>query len=105
MPDFNNIAGIAKERLRRVLNKLSGDGQQKLDIANGQSDYGFKMFKLSGSSFRPWDATSPKDTVELQKQLDLHVKHIREGRSPEDLFYELRSEEHTSELQSLRHLV
>jgi len=89
VPDFKNIAGIAKERLRRVLNKLSGDGQQKLDIENGKPDYGFKVFTLSGSNFRPWDATPPKDTVELQKQLELHVKHIKEGSSPEDLFYEL----------------
>lgn len=47
------------------------------------------MFKLAESSFLPWDADAPRDAATLAKQLELHVEHIRPGRSADDLVQEL----------------
>ena len=52
-------------------------------------DRGFKVFKLAESNFKPWEAERPNDAESLARQLDLHIDHIREGRTAEDLLYEL----------------
>jgi adenine-specific DNA-methyltransferase len=52
-------------------------------------DRGFRAFKLAESNFKPWDAQSPEDPEQLARQLELHVDHIREGRTPADLLHEI----------------
>jgi adenine-specific DNA-methyltransferase len=37
----------------------------------------------------PWDASSPRDIASLSEQLELHVNHLREDRTVDDLLYEL----------------
>src|SRR6266542_1802830 len=58
------IAEITKERVRRV-------------------------FRMAESNFKLWDAEAPKDAENLARQLELHVDHIRDGRTPDDLLYEI----------------
>src|SRR5262249_2192498 len=84
------IADITKERVRRVIKKLNeeGSGDLPLDGAS-QQDRGFRVFKLAESNFTPWDADAPKDAPTLGKKLELHVEHVREGPSADDLLYEL----------------
>jgi adenine-specific DNA-methyltransferase len=88
--DFPTIADITKERVRRIIKKLNeeGSGDLPLDGASAQ-DRGFRVFKLAESNFTPWDADAPKDAQALGKQLELHVEHVREGRSAHDILYEL----------------
>ncbi len=50
---------------------------------------GFRVFKLAESNFRPWKADMPHDAAHLAKQLELHVDHIRDGRTGQDILYEL----------------
>jgi len=38
--------------------------------------------QLAESNFKPWNAQLPKDSSTLMQQLELHIDHIREGRSP-----------------------
>jgi adenine-specific DNA-methyltransferase len=84
----HTIAEITKERVRRVLQKL-GDGEEgKLNL-KGDQDRGFSVFKLAESNFKPWNAAVPHESPELEKQLALHVQHIRDGRTPEDILYEI----------------
>ena len=46
--------------------------------------------KLAESNFKPWNANVPTgDVAALKKQLELHIDHIREGRTPEDILYEI----------------
>ena len=54
-----------------------------------KQDREFKVFKLAESNFKPWNADVPHDAPTLEKQLDLHVDHIRDGRTAEDLLYEI----------------
>lgn len=92
---LSTIAEITKERLRRVLGSLgpeNGGAQGELFVGNGEKrvpDRGFRVFKLAESNFTPWEADGPQDAAGLARQLELHVDHIRDGRTPEDLLYEI----------------
>jgi adenine-specific DNA-methyltransferase len=52
-------------------------------------DRGFKVFKLAESNFKAWNAEVQHEVGALEIQLELHMDHIREGRTTEDLLYEL----------------
>jgi len=88
--DYRTIADITKERVRRVITKLSDEDAGKLDLDGGAApDRGFRVFKLAESNFKPWNAQVAHDAQALEEQLDMHVDHVREGRSNEDLLYEI----------------
>ena len=87
---LHTIAEITKERVRRVIKKLNDEDTGKLDLnAAAKQDRGFRVFKLAESNFTPWDADAPLDAGALAKQLQLHVAHVRDGRTPSDLLYEI----------------
>lgn len=85
---FKNIADITKERVRRVIKKLSDEEAGQFQLGETQ-DRGFRVFKLAESNFKGWEAFVPKDGNALVQQLELHIDHIREGRSSEDILYEI----------------
>jgi adenine-specific DNA-methyltransferase len=88
--DYLTIAEITKERVRRVIKNLETEAAEKLDLQDGQKpDRGFRVFKLAESNLKPWDASVPHDTLALDRQLELHVSHIREGRTDQDILYEI----------------
>jgi adenine-specific DNA-methyltransferase len=87
---LKTIADICKERVRRVIRKLDEQDAGKLDLEGGRKqDRGFRVFKLAESNFKVWDADAAKDAESLARQLELHVDHIREGRSEQDILFEL----------------
>jgi adenine-specific DNA-methyltransferase len=88
--DYPTIADITKERVRRVIKKFNEEEGGKLDLEGAKpQDRGFKVFKLAESNFKTWNAEVPQEAGALEKQLDLHVDHIRESRTADDLLYEL----------------
>ena len=110
--DFPTIADITKERVRRVIKELDEEiaaknaenakkSEGELPLADAESlrsvrslrldqDLGFKVFKLSSSNFKVWDAASaPKDGDRLAEQLKLMAHNVEEGRPDEALLYEL----------------
>ncbi len=88
--DYPTIADITKERVRRVIKKLNDEDAGKLDLHDAaKQDRGFRVFKLAESNFTPWDAEAPLDAGALAKQLQLHVAHVRDGRTASDLLYEI----------------
>ena len=79
---FDTIAEIAKERIRRAGKQISGS------LKGGQSvDTGFKVFKLSESSFKQW--RQPENGADLEQQLRLAIDSVAEHASPENMVYEL----------------
>ena len=93
---YKNIAEIGKERIRRVIKKikeeLSGrqekaESELSLDDVkiNHNLDLGFKVFKLDSSNIRAWNP----DRNDLEQTLFDNVEHLVEGRSEEDVLYEL----------------
>ncbi len=88
--DYATIADITKERVRRVIQKLNDEDAGKLDLGGGtKPDRGFRVFKLAESNFTTWDGDQSKDAEGLARQLELHVDHIREGRTADDLLHEI----------------
>lgn len=85
---YKTIADITKERVRRIIKKLNDEEAGQLPMGNKQ-DRGFRVFKLAESNFKGWDASVPKDGSALAQQLELHIDHIREGRTSEDILYEV----------------
>ncbi len=84
------IADMAKSRVRKVIAKLNDEDAGKLDLDGGATaDRGFRVFKLAESNFKPWNAQVAHDGQALEEQLDMHVDHVRGGRSNEDLLYEI----------------
>lgn len=87
---FKTIADICKERVRRVIKKLNDGDTGKLDFDGAKKqDRGFRVFKLAESNFKTWDAQGAKNPEALEKQLELHIEHIRNDRTADDILYEI----------------
>lgn len=88
--DYSTIAEITKERVRRAIRELDDEDAGMLDLEGGtKPDRGFRAFKLAESNFTTWEADQSKDAEGLARQLELHVEHIRSGRTADDLLYEI----------------
>lgn len=82
------IADLGKSRMQNVINKLNEAAEGELPLP-ASTELGFRVLKLAESNFKAWDAASPTDGTSLERQLELHVEHIRQGRSSEDILYEI----------------
>jgi adenine-specific DNA-methyltransferase len=87
--DFKTIADITKFRVKRTIEALTPDNAILKLEGDIKSDLGFRVFKLAESNFKTWDAGALDDAAKLEKQLELHVDHLREGRSAQDFLYEI----------------
>jgi len=76
---YANIAELSKERIRRAAAKI------KEENPDYTGDLGFKVFKLDSSNIRAWNP----DRDNLKKTMLDHTEHLVEGRSEEDVLYEL----------------
>jgi adenine-specific DNA-methyltransferase len=74
-----NLAELTKERLRQVAENIEEEHP------NWNGDTGFRVFKLDGSNIRAWDP-EPED---LERTLLDNIEHVKDGRSAEDVLYEL----------------
>jgi adenine-specific DNA-methyltransferase len=88
--DYPTIADICKERVRRIIKNLEeADDGKLIQDASASQDRGFRVFKLSQSNFKAWDAHVVHKAEALEDQLELHVNHIRDHRTDDDILYEL----------------
>jgi adenine-specific DNA-methyltransferase len=65
---FNNIAEIARERIRRAGDKITKDKKEELKKRENRFDTGFKTCKLEKSNYRQWNTITVED--DEQKLLD-----------------------------------
>jgi len=79
---YETIADIGKERIRRVIDKISAEHGK-------QPNLGFKVFKLCRSNFRIWRAWGVKTEADLIRQMEMHIDPVIPGATPEALLYEL----------------
>ena len=75
------VADIGKERLRRAGAKIKGENPEST------TDLGFRVFKLDSSNIKAWEPEP--DTKDLEPSLIAHLVHIKEGRTEQDILYEL----------------
>lgn len=93
--DYPTIADIGKERVRRVIKKLSKQGKGKLSSSSKKEsqDLGFAVFTLVPSNFKPWvneqDATPDK----LAKAMELFNDPLADKWKPENVIYEVAVKE------------
>lgn len=87
--DYATIAEITKERMRRVIRKLSDEVESQLNLDSTSADRGFRVFKLAQSNFVAWDSKAAHDAEVLERQLTLHIDHIRKDSSADDLLFEV----------------
>ncbi|HYV96372.1 MAG TPA: site-specific DNA-methyltransferase [Gemmatimonadaceae bacterium] len=88
--DYKTISDITKERVRRVGNRLNNADAESLNLGNATGkDRGFRVFKLAESNFKAWDAAAATTADALAAQLELHVHHVRDDRSADDLLFEV----------------
>lgn len=80
---YTTIAEITKERIRRAGEKIKQDFKDKKGIE--KLDVGFKAFKLDSSNVEAWDGSPDK----LVEQLDAFADNIKQGRSEEDILFEI----------------
>ncbi|WP_417842135.1 site-specific DNA-methyltransferase [Terasakiella sp.] len=84
-----NITDVGKERIRRSGNKLQSDNGKELQLEDTKSiDLGFRVLKLSTSNFKTWNG-DPEAFDETGKQLEMHIDHVDDAASAEDILYEL----------------
>jgi len=85
-----NYAEIAKERIRRVINKIKKEQKSKLDFDGNaeKQDLGFKVFKLQDSNFKIW-RTQIETEEQLVNQLQQHLEPLDENAKTEYVLYEL----------------
>jgi len=74
-----NIAELTKERLRR-----SSASYRSEEGAAGR-DLGFRVYRLDSSNIRAWE---PNPDALKESLLD-GLEHIKEGRTPDDILYEV----------------
>jgi adenine-specific DNA-methyltransferase len=90
---FQNIADIAKERIRRIIKKTEETRQEKnQDLFSSEKtnlDLGFKVFKLQPSNFKIWWGDQLDTEVEIAEQLDAFVDPTNENINEENVLYEL----------------
>lgn len=79
MLGYENIADISKDRIRRAAKSLRSQSE------DFTGDLGFKVFKLDSSNIRAWNP----DASDLEQTLLDHAEHLVEGRSEQDVLYEL----------------
>ena len=89
-PELLTIADICKDRVRKVIRRLQDKHSANLKLDESPTpDLGFRAFKLAESNFTTWDAQVAHDATALTSQLEFHIEHIRENRTPDDILYEL----------------
>lgn len=81
---FKTISEITKERIKRVISQKS----KTPELTSTSLDFGFRVFKLSESNFKTWSQDAVSKEI-LEKQLELHVDHVKHDRSPDDILYEI----------------
>lgn len=104
---FLTIADIGKERIRRAIKQIKEQHEVDTNKANGglfkdkagkevNLDLGFRVYKLSESTHRPWLHThqaSPEQFAAYQAQLEEQLDPILEGSTPEDILWEVALKE------------
>ncbi|MBK1718112.1 site-specific DNA-methyltransferase [Thiocystis violacea] len=86
LDEYPTIADVAKARLHAASAALTGNGpSHQKNMLTFDSDLGFRVFKLSSSNIKPWDAEFDSMDQDLLESID----NIKSDRSEDDVLYEL----------------
>lgn len=91
---YKTISDIAKERIRRVIDKINKEQEDKKDLITELEDkkpldLGFKVFKLQPSNFKIWHGSKLENDEDLFEQLDAFTDPVKQGSQEENILFEL----------------
>ncbi|WP_428235173.1 site-specific DNA-methyltransferase [Gracilimonas sp.] len=94
---FESIADIGKERIRRVIKQIEENQKKDKQLELGEEgekkneqDLGFKVFKLTPSNFKVWEAPGVDiEPEKLKEQLDAFSDHLNPENEKESILFEL----------------
>lgn len=87
---YERISQIGLERIKRAAKAIQEEEAEKSDLEGSkEKDYGVQVYKLDKSTFREWNTSSGWSEEEIGLQLDLHINHIDETSTQEEILYEL----------------
>ena len=84
--NYATISDITKARLRAASKAIAGDASETLPGISASVDgvdLGFKVFRLSSSNIKPWDADFETMADDLVEAID----NIKSDRSEDDVLY------------------
>ena len=72
---FDNIADVGKERIRRVIQRMKSENASQLNgFGQPNEDLGFRVFRLDKSSMRQWqDLPSETSAADYDQQMALFI--------------------------------
>ena len=73
--EFDNIADVGKERIRRVIQRMKSENASQLNgFGQPNEDLGFRVFRLDKSSMRQWqDLPSETSAADYDRQMALFI--------------------------------
>jgi adenine-specific DNA-methyltransferase len=88
---FKSIAEVSKERIRRVVAKMSKKTEGELPLKNEEmpEDLGFSVFKLTPSAFKPWPGADPSRPDEYARTMELFADPLVVGWKSEPVIHEV----------------
>lgn len=91
-PNLKTIFDMGLARLRTVTAEIEENDERKfagMDSKDVVQQLGVKVFKLTSSNFKVWNADQVADPQALKNQLKLFADHALPDRSEQDILYEL----------------
>ena len=85
---YDTICDIGKERIRRAGKKI----KKEAGLMGQNLDTGFRVLKLDESNMADVYYTPAETPIQQTLALDVLVNNIREGRTPEDLLFQVMPE-------------
>jgi adenine-specific DNA-methyltransferase len=82
------VSDIGRERIRRVINTINNNDENKLDLFK-DNDLGFKCYTLGNSNFSEWADYEGNDTDQIEKLFDSFETPLKNGWKPNDLITEI----------------
>jgi len=85
---FETISAITKKRIELVIEKYSKNTSNQLEFYD-TSKLGFRFFTLAASNFKFWRGDMIENVADLEMQLSIFKKPIKEGSTSYDMLWEL----------------
>jgi adenine-specific DNA-methyltransferase len=88
---FTNLADICVERIRRAGQEIKANRNGELELdSKPVPTTSCKVLALGPSNFLAWHGNkTDADESQLARQLELHVDHVSDDATPEEILYEL----------------
>jgi adenine-specific DNA-methyltransferase len=84
---LKTIADVTRARVRSAGTRMTERQSKELEMSP-LVDLGFRALALAESNLLAWDDTA-STANDLERQLSLHVHHLRQGRTDDDLLFEI----------------